>query len=544
MEIVLNDRELNDYELLQNGAFFPQTGFMMKTEYYRCIAGETLFPLPVTIHISEHMAQILQEYDSVQIKDPAGLPLCSIDISNHEESIYPVDTDTECTNVFGTLDISHPYVCLLKGYEARGLKYAVGGPIIDGQPPIHYDFTSYRMSPAEIKDYFARNSWTTVIGFQTRNPMHRSHYQLTVNALESVARDEPGSSPKLLIHPAVGITQDVDIDYNVRVKCYEKILDRYAPETAKLAILPLSMRMAGPKEALLHAIVRKNYGCTHFIIGRDHAAPSAVNAEGKPFYDPYAAQKYVEQYADIIGIKIIKSPEIVYTNDGTYNTSYDNMYNGANAISGTELRRMLRASDPIPSWYTFPEIADILHEYYSRRNGLCIYLFGLPCSGKSTIANNLIRIIHEHTNRNVTLLDADVVRQRLSKGLGFNIEDRIENIARIGYVAYEIVKHGGIVVVANIAPVAISRVSNRHLISSAGRYFEVFVNTPIEVCESRDNKGLYAKARCGKLLNFTGVSAPFEGPNASAPCDLEVNGADNLGNILSQIIACVKKTIK
>ena len=549
--ITLNDRQLCDLELILNGGFNPLDGFMIKNDYENCInnmrlANGEIWPIPIVLHISEEIRDKLIHLDYVTLKDQTGIPIAIMDITN-KNSVFKPDLETECKNVYGAYDENHPYVNILMEYSKLGLNYCCGGEIVNYQMPIHYDFIKDRLTPSETKQFFIENKWKKIIGFQTRNPMHRSHYELTKYAMNEV-----GDDAKLLLHPVVGITQNCDVNYHTRVRCYKKLMDYYEPNTAKLCLLPLSMRMAGPREAVWHAIIRKNYGCTHFVVGRDHAGPSYKTKEGNDFYGPYDAQELLMQHADEIGIKVITSKMIVYaiskeTNigksapiDKVDKDKYDIMN-----ISGTQQRDILRAGGDLPEWFSFPNVVDELREDFKplHQHGFCLYFIGLSGCGKSTLANAVETKLKELIRgRNTTLLDADIVRLNLSKGLGFSKEDRSTNIRRIGYLCSEITKHYGIVLAANIAPYEEDRIYNRKLVTGQGaHYIEIFVDTPLEECEARDCKGLYKAARAGTIKQFTGISDPFEQPEHS---DLIVNGIDpNDKNVNKVIDLLIKKQL-
>jgi len=509
MEIVLNKRQLCDVELLLNGGFYPLDGFMKENDYKSCLDDLTLENGTVwTIPIVLATDKSVNTNDVVILKDETGIRIATMIV----EDIYQPDLLEECRKILGSDDSNHPYHSIIM--ENVNKKY-MGGKITKIQLPNHYDFIKLRHTPEQVKEYFRKNDWNTIIGFQTRNPLHRSHFELTKFALKEVGEDA-----KLLLHPTVGVTQDCDIDYHTRVRCYKKLVEKYPDNTALLSLLPLSMRMAGPREAVLHAIVRKNYGCTHFIVGRDHAGPSYKKKDGSSFYGLYDAHEMLLKYEKDIGIKIITSPSIVYVKElGEYRNENDVPYGMTVLnISGTQQRDMLSKQVDIPEWFSWTDIIDELRTEFKLLNnkGVCIYFVGLSGSGKSTMANILIEKLREtETSRKITLLDADVVRLHLSKGLGFSKEDRSANVRRIGYVASEIVNNGGIVVCANIAPYEEDRLFNRKLISSKGKYIEVYMKTSLECCIRRDVKGLYKLALEGKLKNFTGVSDPFEEPLTS-----------------------------
>jgi len=537
--VQINDRTLCDLELLLDGSFSPLKGFMSEEDYYgvvdnmRLASGE-IWPLPINLKVTQDSE--IKIGDTIILKDQTNYPIAEMVVTSR----YIPDLDRECQGAYGTTDTNHPYVAIIKSQKNP---LYLGGPVKKINTPRHFDFTDIRKTPTETKEYFKKHGWKNIIGFQTRNPMHRSHFELTKYAIQQAWESDPSLDPaqgddvKLFLNPVVGITQAVDINYYTRVKCYQEIIKKYPEGTAMLNLLNLSMRMAGPREAVFHAIVRKNYGCTHFVVGRDHAGPSYKTKDGKSFYGPYDAQELLMGNAQEIGIKVLTSKLIVYNSTCQEYMPIDQVPQGEKVlqISGTEQRRLLRAHEPIPDWFSFPEIVDILQrECNSQSQGICVYLVGLSGSGKSTIAGCLEQKIYEKDYRKVTILDGDVVRNHLSKGLGFSQEDRSTNVQRIGYVASEIVKHGGIVVCANIAPYDSDRLINRELVeSTGGKYIEVFVNTSLEECERRDVKGLYALARSGKIKNFTGISDPFETPIKS---DLEVSEQTGLENIVNKII--------
>ena len=514
--ICLNDRQLCDFEMIINKGFNPLIGFMTEVDYINCldnmrIGENSLWSIPITLCIDENDKKKLQEETHVVLTHKTGLPLGIMKL----ESIYKWDVKNESEKVFGVYDNNHPYIKILEKYKSENKHYNIGGEIIEWKKVPHYDFEQYRLDPHQVKEHIHNNNLKNVIGFQTRNPMHRSHYYLTKYAMDQVDDDNVG----VLIHPVVGITQDCDVEYHTRVRCYIKLLKNYSNNNVKLCLLPLSMRMAGPREALWHAIIRKNYGCTHFVVGRDHAGPSYKKKNGESFFGPYDAHELVSKYKDEVEIEIITSKFIVYaihkeTGEGIYKSidQIDNNKYDVQMISGTKQREMLNNNEKIPDWFTFPEIRTELEKSYVPKNkkGLCLYLYGLSGSGKTTIANYLITKMKEIQYRNITYLDGDVVRNHLSKGLTFSKEDRSTNVRRIGYVSMEVVKHGGISIVANIAPYEDDRQYNKNLISQYGHYVEIFVDTSLETCENRDVKGLYKLAREGKIKQFTGISDPFE----------------------------------
>jgi sulfate adenylyltransferase len=505
----LTKRQLCDLECLLNGAFFPLTGFMEKHDYDSVcqtmrLSDGTLWPIPITLDVSEKFAQSLETGEQILLIDEENTPLAELTIS----SCWKPNKEIEAQQVFATTDKKHPAVDYL--FDKAGEWY-LGGKITPLSAIIHYDFIHYRHTPTELKQLFSIYGWSKIIAFQTRNPMHRAHYELTVRAAEAV-------NANLLLHPVVGMTKLGDVDYITRVKCYEQILGRYSKHNTQLSLLPLAMRMAGPKEAIWHGIIRKNYGVTHFIIGRDHAGPG-LNSQGELFYPPYAAQTLLLQYADEIGIEPVPFPAIVYVKETSKFCPINEVKQGETIedISGTELRKRLDKHLDIPSWFSFPEIIDVLRKAYppKKNQGFTVFFTGLSGSGKSTLAKALLANLLESSsnNRTISLLDGDIIRKNLSSELGFSKEDRDTNIGRIGFVAAEITKHKGIAICAAIAPYAAMRQAIRSSISQYGGFIEIYVSTTVEICKRRDIKGLYEKAELGLIQGFTGVNDPYEIPS-------------------------------
>jgi sulfate adenylyltransferase len=386
-------------------------------------------------------------------------------------------------------------------------KTYISGPIRLVNPPKYYDFTNLRRTPAEVRALLEAMGHANVVAFQTRNPMHRAHEWLTKQAGDAV-------NGSVLIHPVVGLTKPGDVDHYTRVRCYKALVDNYYDaDRTVLSLFPLAMRMAGPREAVWHAIIRRNYGANHFIVGRDHAGPGK-DSQGKPFYGPYDAQELIEKFAPEIGVKPVPFKEVVYLADEKVYVPVDSA-NGRKhlAITGTEVREeYLAKGQALPEWFTRPEVAKILTEVSvpRQKQGFCIWFTGLPSAGKSTIAEILAVLLMER-GRQITLLDGDVVRTHLSKGLGFSKEDRDTNILRIGFVASEIVRHNGAVICAAVSPYRATRNQVRAMMSE-GQFITAYVDTPVEVCEQRDVKGMYARARRGEIKDFTGVDDPYEPP--------------------------------
>ena len=507
----LTERQLCDLELLGTGAFSPLTGFMTQPDYDRVcaemrLADGTLWPIPITLDVSEDLAGSLTPGSRLALRDPEGVMLAVVDV----EDIWQPDRAAEAVAVFGTDNPEHPGVAHLLD---RTHPCYVGGRVTVVQPVTHYDYRQIRHTPAELRAQFAKLGWTKVVAFQTRNPMHRAHQELTLRAAKEVGAD-------LLIHPVVGMTKPGDVDHYTRVRCYQALLHRYPSNTAQLSLLPLAMRMGGPREAVWHAIIRKNHGCTHLIVGRDHAGPGSDSA-GNPFYGPYDAQELLRTHEAELGVTMVPFKLMVYVQDADTYLPIDEVEEGRRTlnISGTELRERLAEGRDIPSWFTFPDVAEELRRSHPPRGrqGFTVFFTGLSGSGKSTIANALLVKFLEFGGRPVTLLDGDLVRKNLSSELGFSKEHRDINIRRIGYVASEITKNGGIAVCAPIAPYDAVRKDVRRMIEPLGGFALIHVDTPLEVCEQRDRKGLYAKARAGIIKEFTGISDPYE-----APADAEV----------------------
>jgi sulfate adenylyltransferase len=501
--IQLSERAICDLELLATGAFSPLDGFMNR-ESYRSVVHEMrlpngmIFPVPVTLPVNDFPGLGLDK--RIALRDARNDLLAILTV----EDIYEWDRVEAGDLVFGTNDPRHPLISEM----TRWGKINISGRLQVLYLPKHYDFGDLRLTPAATRERLSTSRFQNVVAFQTRNPLHRAHEELTQRAATRV-------NGSLLLHPVVGLTKPGDVDHFTRVRTYKALTKSYyEPDRVLLALLPLAMRMAGPKEALWHAIIRRNFGANHLIIGRDHASPG-VDSSGRPFYGPYDAQELVKKHSDEIGVRPLQFEELVYMTDEERYEERSLVPPAVNiaSISGTEVREeYLNNGRKLPEWFTRPEVAEILSEGYPprHRQGVCVWFTGFSGAGKSTTAEVLTVLLQEH-GRQVTVLDGDVVRTHLSMGLGFSKEDRDINVRRIGFVAAEIVRHGGVTICAAVSPYAVTRNECRSMVGS-DHFVEVFVDTPLEVCELRDSKGLYAKARRGEVLNFTGISDRYEPP--------------------------------
>ena len=523
----LSRRNLCDFEMLAGGGFSPLDGFMNEADFDAVLenmrlADGTLFPLPVTLSVDDDFGLKLDE--EIALADRNNNLLATMSV----EEIYAPDREFEARLAYGTNDARHPFVAEMNGFG----KYNISGKLRVLNLPQHYDFADLRQTPRQTREKLKTLGFDNVVAFQTRNPIHRIHEEMTKRALAEVGG-------ALLIHPVVGMTKPGDVDYFTRVRTYRAMFENYYDKNKTvLSLLPLAMRMAGPREALLHAIIRRNYGANHFIIGRDHAGPGN-DSDGKSFYEPFAAQELLTEYADEIGVKPVPFKELVYLADeDRYGEKVNNKGKKTFGLSGTQIREdYLGNGKLIPNWFSRPEVAAILQKAHPPlyEQGFCIWLTGLSGSGKSTTAEILINKLLEH-GRSATLLDGDIVRTHLSKGLGFSKEDRDTNVRRIGFVASEIVRHNGVVVCAAVSPYKTTRNECRQMIGDKN-FVEVFVDTPLEVCETRDTKGMYKLAREGKIKNFTGIDDPYQMPsNPEITLEtLEVSASDNAGKIISYL---------
>jgi sulfate adenylyltransferase len=530
----LTRRQMCDLELLSTGAFSPLQGFLGPDDYNAVcesmrLADGTLWPMPITLDVPEVVVREAERSGMLALRDAEGALLAGLRVT----AAWQPDLRAEAGLVLGTTNDAHPAVAHLLH---RSNPWYVAGELEVLEPIVHADFAALRRTPAQLRAEFARRGWERVIAFNTRNPMHRAHFELTLRG----ARE---ADAKLLIHPVVGITQPGDVDYDTRVRCYQALLPNYPAGTAMLSLLPLAMRMAGPREAMWHALIRKNHGATHFIVGRDHAGPRPDHT-GVPWYQPYRGQELLLEHEAELGIRIMRFRRLVYLDSSNTYVEEDEAPSGdpVRQISGTEMRGQLARGVPLPEWFTLPAVAEVMQRRFRPRSeqGFTVLFTGLSGSGKSTIAKNLAVILRDHGARSVSILDGDDVRRRLSSELTYSPEDRERHVLRMGYVASEITKSGGAAVCARVAPSASTRRRIRHLVDDLGGFILVHVNTPLEVCEARDRKGLYAKARAGLVEHFAGVSETYEEP---ADADVVVDGVHQTPDeAAQQVVRHLEKT--
>jgi sulfate adenylyltransferase len=500
----LSERAVCDLELVATGGFSPLDRFMGRADYDRVLgemrlATGTLFPIPVPLPVEPGPALGLDAEVALRNAQNEVLALLTI------EEIWEWDVREASRLVFGTEDVRHPLVAEMH----RWGKVNVSGRLRVLNLPRRRDFRELRLTPRQTRTRLGALGRPNVVAFQTRNPLHRAHEELTKRAIETV-------DGVLLLHPVVGMTKPGDVDHYTRVRTYRALAEHYEAGRILLALLPLAMRMAGPREALWHALIRRNFGANHLIVGRDHASPG-VDSTGRPFYGPYDAQELVARHREELGVTPVPFEELVYLPDEDRYEELGKVPSGRKtaSISGTQVREQyLSKGRPLPPWFTRPAVAEILSESHPprHRQGVCVWFTGLSGAGKSTTAEALTVLLLEH-GRQVTVLDGDVVRTHLSSGLGFSKGDRDTNIRRIGFVAAEIVRHGGVVLCAAVSPYRATRNDVRSMVGS-DRFVEVFVDTPLGVCEERDTKGIYAKARKGELKEVTGIDDPYESPTA------------------------------
>ncbi|KAI0081266.1 ATP-sulfurylase [Panus rudis PR-1116 ss-1] len=540
-DIILTERQLCDLELITNGGFSPLEGFLNEADYNSVVenlrlADGTLFPIPVTLDVSQEDIDHLKIAPGSRIalrdpRDDEALAIITV------EDIYKPDRVKEAVNVFGADDPAHPSVAYL---HKRVKEFYIGGKVQAIQPPTHFDYVALRYTPAELRAHFKKLAWRKVVGFQTRNPMHRAHRELTVRAARL-------RQANVLIHPVVGLTKPGDVDHYTRVRVYEAIMAKYPNGMGHLALLPLAMRMAGPREAVWHAIIRKNYGVTHFIVGRDHAGPGK-NSQGKDFYGPYDAQELVKKYHDELSIEMVPFQQMTYVPSSDEYVPVDEVPAGLQTldISGTELRRRLKTGAAIPDWFSYDAVVKTLRESYPPRlkQGFVLFLTGLHNSGKDTIAKALQVTLNEQGGRSVSLLLGEGLRPELDHAFGIPPEERAKNLTRLGFVAAELARAGAAVIAAPIAPSKASRDAIKDVVThSAGagaNFFTIHVATPLEHCETYDRRGVYAKARAGELKHVPGIDETYEAPEKA---DLVVDvTTQSIPEIVHSIVLLLEQT--
>ncbi len=507
--IDLNKRQLCDLELLLCRAFYPLSGYLNQDDYQSVLESmrltdNSVWPMPICLDVNEKTAQSLGRGQRVAINDEEGFMLAVLTVGD----IWQPDKKKEAINIYGTDKPSeHPGVRNL--YDNTD-KWYIGGSIEGLHLPLHYDFKETRMTPAETNRRFSQNGWRKIIGFHSDEYLHCAHREMILKA----ARD---TGANILLQPVVGLNHPGNIDHYTHVRCYEEIVKKFPRNMSMLSLIPLANRWAGPREALWHAIIKKNFGCSHFLVADTHGDPFTHLESTEPFYRLHAAQETVERYAKETGIQMVPLQEMVYVEDKAQYIPKSEATQGMNikTITSQEMKRRLEAGLKIPEWFSFPEVVNELKKAFPPRSkqGFTVFITGLSGSGKSTLAKVLMVKFMEMRDRPVTLLDGDIVRKNLSSELTFSKEHRNLNITRIGFVASEITKNGGIALCAPIAPYEESRLANRELISRYGGFIEIHVSTPLEICEQRDRKGLYAKARAGTVKGVTGVSDPYITPS-------------------------------
>ena len=506
--ITLSQRQQCDLEMLMNGGLSPLTGFMNEDVYNSVVndarlPNDVLWPIPYYLDVDKEFADKIDIGSRVALRDSEGFMPAVLTV----ESIWTPDKVREAEKVYATTDRNHPGVEYL--FDTVNDVY-IGGSIQGAQLPFQYDFETLRDTPEELRQYFEKQGWRNVVAFHTSKPMHRVHQEITMRAAKE-------ANAHILLHPVVGMSKPGDLHYYARVHCYQAIKKYYPKNLVALSLLPMAMRMAGPREALMNAIIRQNYGCSHYIAGTEHAAPPNVRDEAARFYPSGASQEYMLGFQDELDIKIISVPELCYDEDSSKYIAVDHSEGGhcsSQTYSNRKIVNAITSDEAVPSWVSYPEVLTEMRKVCPPRKeqGFTLFFTGLSGSGKSTLAKIIYAKFIEEGQRPVTLLDGDVVRQNLSSELGFSRKDRFINVNRIGYVASEITKNRGIAICAPIAPYTEMRRSVRANIEQYGSFIEIYVATPLEVCEQRDRKGLYAKARKGIIPEFTGISDPYEEP--------------------------------
>jgi len=507
VSVDLNTRQLCDLESLLNRSFYPLTGYLNRADYEQVLVDMhlvegSIWPMPICLDVDEQLAGSLQIGQRIALNDKEGFLLALLTVGD----IWKPDKQREAEAVYGTADPkTHPGVNSL---YTQLKDWYVGGVVEGISLPIHYDFRDLRLTPSETNRRFVQYGWRRVLGFHTQEYLHCAHREMVLAAAREV-----GAS--IFLHPVVGLEYPGNMDHYTHVHCYQEFVRHFPHNMILFGITPLAERNAGPREALWHAMIRKNYGCSHFMVAVDHGDPFAGRGE-ELLYARESAQQLVASMAEETGIEMVPERPMGYVEDKARYIFLDEVAGETvKNITSEELKRRLEWGDEIPEWFSFPDVVAELRRTFPPRTkqGFTVFLTGLSGSGKSTIAKVLMVKFMEMRDRPVTLLDGDIVRRNLSSELTFSREHRNLNVTRIGFVASEITKNGGIALCAPIAPYEESRETNRAQISRYGGYIEVYVATPLKVCEQRDRKGLYAKARAGLIKGVTGISDPYIPPS-------------------------------
>ncbi len=502
----LNERQLFDLELIMNRGFYPLAGFLGKEDYLSVLhelslSAGTVWPVPVCLDVSEAFARSVQPGQLIALNDQEGFLLAILTVGD----IWKPDKKEEAALVYGTSDSSaHPGVRQLLDQTES---WYIGGSVEGVTLPVHYDFLQLRLTPSESVRRFTMNGWRRVLGFHTEQYLHCAHREMVLDAASRI-----GAS--IFLQPVVGLDHPGDVDFYTHICCYQVFTRKFPPNMIMLGLSPFATRRAGPREALLQAMMRKNFGCSHFMVSEDQADPFARANGTSLFYEPGAAQQLVSDYADRTGIEMVPQQDWGYHESKKKYFPLSEDSDSLQKITSTELQKRMMQGENVPSWFVWPDmVTELQHAFPPKtKQGFTVFLTGLSGSGKSTIARVLLVKFMEMRNRPVTLLDGDIVRKNLSSELTYSRKHRDLNVTRIGFVASEITKNGGIAICAPIAPYEEPRQANRELISCYGGYVEVYVATPLEVCEQRDRKGLYAKARSGMIKGVTGVTDPYIEP--------------------------------
>jgi sulfate adenylyltransferase len=510
----LSWKQICELELLLNGALSPLTGYMNQAERHSVLSGMKLpdglfWPRPVMLVVSEKAAQNLAAGQTVALRDSEGVMPAILHISE----VWPADPEAE-------MALAEASGVPLARTQAEAGQFYVGGRLEGVTLPPRHDFLNLRLTPAEMREQFARLGWRKVMAYQPSQALHRPQY-------EFLLRTAMQQEANLLIHAVAGSDPVLESGHFALVRACQALMPRLPASTSMLALNPMTPWAAGPRKTLLKAIMARNYGCSQLVTGGEtvleslHKESSQRRGQDTPNLSSdtvYAVAK------ESLGVTLLPFPRMVYVEDRDEWLPEETVPadTRSESMSGAELTRRLMQNIKVPEWFSFPEVLDEMRKAYPPRKqqGFTVFFTGLSGSGKSTIARALTVRLMEMGGRRVSLLDGDIVRTHLSSELGFSKAHRDINIRRIGFVASEITKHGGTAICAPIAPYQATRRAVRSMIEEWGGFLEIHVSTSVEVCEGRDRKGLYAKARAGLIPEFTGVSDPYEIPeNAELTID-------------------------